>query len=137
MPKGNRYIDPKKKQEYLDWLMMPPGQREPATKIAMAEHLGVSDRTLYYWESEPEFQEKMRSLKLEWGNRWYPDILNRLMDVVQNGPPAQSVAAAKVLLQHIDVKDASKDSPEMEREVIKRMAAVVKELGYDVLEDDD
>lgn len=134
---GNRYIDPKVKRAYLEWLLTIPGEREPSTKTDMATHLGVSMRTLYNWESDPEFQAKMRSVKLEWGSRWYPEILEQLMKVVSDGPPAQKVQAAKVLLQHIDIKeDSQSDSPEFEREVIKRMAAVLQEMGYETLEED-
>lgn len=136
LSQGKRYIDPSLKKEYLEWLMLPPGEREPDNKQAMAEHLGVSYRTLYNWESEPEFQERLRNLKIEWGNRWYPDILQQLMNIVLTGPPAQKVQAAKVLLSHIDIKsDDEGASPEMEREVIKRMTAVLRELNYDVLEE--
>ena len=135
---GRRWIDPEKKIEYLEWLMLPPGEREPSTKTAMAESLGVTMRTLYNWEGEQEFQDKLRSLKVEWGNRWYPDILQRLMDVVVHGPPAQSVAAAKVLLQHIDIKDDSgNDAVDIDEELRKRMAEVARSLGYEVLEDDE
>ena len=131
---SRRYIAPEVKAEYLEWLMTPPGERDPATKQAMAEHLGVADKTLYTWEKEPHFQEKLRTLKLEWGSRWYPDILSRLHDVVMNGPPAQSVAAAKVLLSHIDIKDITKDDvPEMEKELLHKMKAILKELDYDVI----
>jgi hypothetical protein len=134
MAQGNRYIAPELKTEYLEWLMTPPGEREPPTKEAMALHLGVSSRTFYNWESEPHFQEKLRSLKLEWGSRWYPDILARLMDVVMNGPPAQSVGAAKVLLSHIEIKDEKAgDLPEMEKELLKKMTAILKELNYEVI----
>ena len=134
MAQGNRYIKPEIKQEYMDWLMTPPGEREPDTKEAMAIHLEVSAKTLWNWESEPEFQEQLRTLRLEWGSRWYPDILSRLMDVVMNGPPAQSVAASKVLLAHIDIKDDQKaDLPEMEKEMLERMAAVLKELNFEVI----
>jgi len=134
MGQGNRYIDPSVKTEYLEWLMTPPGDRQPPTKEAEAEHLGVSYRTLYNWEKEPHFQEKLRSLKLEWGSRWYPDILARLMDVVLNGPPAQSVGAAKVLLSHIEIKDEKAgDLPEMEKELLAKMTAILKELDYEVI----
>ncbi len=134
MAQGNRYIAPEVKEQYLEWLMTPPGDREPPTKEAEAEVLGVSGRTLYNWEKEPHFQEKLRSLKLEWGSRWYPDFLARLYDVVMNGPPAQSVGAAKVLLSHIEVKDDGKgDLPEMEQEMLRKMTAVLKELNYEVI----
>lgn len=135
IPKGKRWVDPKVKQEYLDWLLTLPGEREPASKKAMAEKLGVHWRTLYNWEGTEEFQEAIRRVKLEWGSRWYPDVLVRLMDIVQNGPPAQSVQASKVLLQHIDVKDVKEvDSPEFEKELQERMKAIARELGYEVME---
>lgn len=136
MSQGRRWVDPKLKTEYLEWLLTVPGERQPSTKTDMADHLGVSMRTLYNWEGEPEFQAKMRSVKLEWGSRWYPEILQELMKVVADGPPAQKVQAAKVLLQHIDIKEDDKaDSPEFEAELMKRMKVIAKELGYEVLED--
>ena len=115
--------------------MMPPGEREPPTKNAMAEQLEVSLRTLYNWEAEPQFQEKIRELKIQWGNRWYPDILNSLYEIVTEGPPAQAVQAAKVLLQHIDIKDAKKSNAEFDDELSKRMGAVLKAMGYEVMDD--
>ena len=118
--------------------MLPPGEREPSTKTAMAEHLGVSMRTLYNWEGEPEFQAKLRNLKIEWGNRWYPDILQRLMDVVLNGPPAQSVQASKVLLQHIDIKEEKEAANvDLDEKLREKMIEVARELGYEVLEDSE
>ncbi len=137
MSQGKRWIDPKHKVAYLDWLMCPPGEREPATKQGMADHIEVSMRTLYNWEATPEFQEKMRSVKLAWGNKWYPDIMARLMDIVENGPPAQSVQASKVLLAHIDIKDEDNTPPEMEAELLKRMSAVLAELGYETLNSEE
>ena len=131
---SRRYIAPEVKTEYLEWLMTPPGERDPATKEGMAEHLGISTHTLYNWEKEPLFQEKLRTLRLEWGSRWYPDILNRLMDVVMNGPPAQSVQAAKTLLAHIDLKEEKQsDLPEMEKHLLEKMTAILKELDYEVI----
>ena len=132
---GKRWIDPALKVEYLEWLMQPPGEREPSSKTDMAEQLGVSLRTLYNWEAEPEFQEKLRSLKIEWGNRWYPDILNRLMEIGLHGPPAQSVQALKVLLGHIDVKEIKADNDVIiNEELAKRLKKLAEELGYEVLQ---
>jgi len=114
--------------------MTPPGDREPPTKEAMAEHLGISYRTLYNWESESEFQEKLRTLKLEWGARWYPDILAQLYDTAMNGPPAQSNGAIKILLQHINIGDAERDDTEYSSEELEKLTAALKEIGYDVIE---
>jgi hypothetical protein len=134
MAQGRRWVDPSKKLEYLEWLLTVPGEREPATKTDVAVHLGVSMRTLYNWEGEPDFQEKMRSVKLQWGSRWYPEILEELMKVIKDGPPAQKVQAARVLLQHIDIKENETATPEMEQELLKRMTAVLKELGFDTVD---
>ncbi len=131
---ANRYIDPTVKLEYLEWIMTPPGQREPPTKEAMADHLGVTARTLYNWESESAFQEKLRGLKLEWGSRWYPDILNKLMETVMTGPPAQSNGAAKILLAHIDIGDEKKEKLEFTNEMIDAISEALKAQGMDVLE---
>jgi len=131
---GNRWIDPKVKTTYLEWLMTPPGEREPATKGAISELLGVSARTLYNWESEPAFQEKLRTIKLEWGSRWYPDIMAKLMDTVMNGPPAQSNGAAKILLSHIDIADAKGDDLEFSTEALEAISAALKKEGYNVIE---
>ena len=131
---SNRYIDPTIKLEYLEWIMTPPGQREPSTKEAMADHLGVTSRTLYNWESESAFQEKLRGLKLEWGSRWYPDILNKLMETVLHGPPAQSNGAAKILLAHIDIGDKEKDKVEFTNDMIESISRALKEQGMDVIE---
>jgi hypothetical protein len=137
--KGNRNIDPAFKEQYLEWLMTPKGEREPATKEAMAEKLGVNSRTLWYWEKQPEFQAQMRKLKQEWGSRWYPDILARLMDIVENGPPAQSVQAAKTLLQHLDLadEDKKKKTEKADSEAIERFKAALKENGFAVLGDEE
>lgn len=135
MSRGKRWIDPQIKEQFLDWLMTPPGEREPATKTEFAEQFGVSPKTLYNWEREPKFQEKLFQLRVEWGNRWYPDILAKLMDIVLNGPPAQSVAASKVLLSHIDVSETKEAVRiQVSEELQKRMKELAEELGYEVIE---
>lgn len=133
---GRRYIDPKVKTRYLEWLMTPPGEREPSSKEAFAEAEQVSSRTLYNWEQEDEFQEALRSLKVKWGNRWYPDILQSLMDTVLTGPPAQRVAAAKVLLQHIDIKEeANTGDLDVDNEAVRRISEALRAAGYTVISD--
>lgn len=124
------------REEYLEWLMTPPAQREPATKVAMAEKLGVAFKTLYNWEKEPMFREALRNLKSVWGTRWHGDILGRLMEIVENGPAAQSVNAAKVLLAHLDLGEVEGKEKEPDSEALERIRAALKAEGYTVVEKD-
>lgn len=41
---------------YLEWLLTPPSLRDPSTKKALAELLGVDPSTLYKYEREDRFQ---------------------------------------------------------------------------------
>jgi hypothetical protein len=44
-------------QRYMDWLCTAPSERDPATKNAMANVLGVDVTTLRRWEKRPAFRE--------------------------------------------------------------------------------
>jgi hypothetical protein len=61
------------------------------------------------------------------------------MDIVENGPPAQSVQAAKTLLQHLDLQDEDKKkkSEKADSEAIERIKAALKDDGFAVLGEDD
>ena len=96
--------------EYLEWLLTPPSERVPSTKTAMAEQLGVERKTLYNWEESEDFQVKLREVKQKWGVRFESDILSRLISVVDGGSDRDAIAAAKVLLGHIAVKDEGKSA---------------------------
>ena len=129
---GKKYDD-KVRAEYLNWLMTPPGQREPPTKKLMAEHLDVAPRTLYNWEGSDEFIRELRTLKGKWGVRWYGDILGRLMAVVQDGQDGNAIRAAQVLLQHLEVAPEKADET-VTSEAVKAIEEALKEKGYKVVE---
>ena len=76
----------------------------------MAEQLGVERKTLYNWEESEDFQVKLREVKQKWGVRFESDILSRLISVVDGGSDRDAIAAAKVLLGHIAVKDEGKSA---------------------------
>ena len=80
MVKGYRNINDETKDAYLDWLMAPPVERDPATKEEVAEKLGVARSTLYLWENTPQFQEQLRMLKTRWGIKFHGEILGRLIE---------------------------------------------------------
>lgn len=49
-----------RKLRLLEWLLTPPSDREPATKTALADELGVTARTLRNWESDARFVRLLR-----------------------------------------------------------------------------
>jgi hypothetical protein len=70
MPSGENKIVPItdfRKQAYLDWLCTPPKERTPSTKVALAETIGVTHRTLNNWTDDKEFLE-------EWEKRYLKSI---------------------------------------------------------------
>lgn len=134
--KGKRIAD-EVRQEYLEWLMTPPTEREPRTKGEVAAALGVSERTLYNWEGSEEFQSALKGAKLKWGTRMVPEILGELMRIVNSAPKeSDRVSAARVLLNHLNVDvDDKSDTPTSEQ-----VAAVTKALedaGYRVIGEQD
>ena len=120
--------DDRVRAEYLNWLMTPPGQREPPTKKEMAQHLDVAPRTLYNWEGSDEFQRELRTLKGKWGVRWYGDILGRLMAVVQDGQDGNAIRAAQVLLQHLEIAPEKADEV-VTSDAVAAIAEALKDKG--------
>jgi len=45
---------------YLAWLLLPRDEREPRTKKAFAERLGVAPNTLLNYERDPDFTAEIR-----------------------------------------------------------------------------
>ena len=133
MGKGYRNIDQSVKDEYLEWLMAPPSEREPATKDAMAAHLGVAVSTLYSWENTPEFQEALRQLKSRWGVKFHGEILGRLMNIVASGTDTAAIQAAKVLLPHIDTGPREVKEDDLTAEHLKAIKVALEEAGYEVI----
>jgi len=134
MAKGFRTIDDSLKEAYLEWLMAPPAERDPKTKLEMAEHLGVAPSTLYSWENSPQFQEQLRLLKSRWGVKFHGEILGRLMDVVANGTDTAAIQAAKVLLPHIDTGPREVKEDDLTAEHLVAIKEALKAQGFQVAE---
>lgn len=128
-----RRIPKEIKDQYMEWLLTPPGEREPSTKKAFAETFDVAEKTLRNWEAEPAFQEQLRSLRAKWGVRWHGEILGELMKIVQEGAPSLKIQAAKVLLQHLDLQP-EKTAIDKSEETIIAIKEKMKEEGWKVLE---
>jgi DNA-binding XRE family transcriptional regulator len=135
MGKGNRTIPDEVKQAYLEWLLTPPGEREPATKAEMAEHLNVAVSTLWRWEKEPEFQEELRHLKTKWGVAFHADILGRLIKIIAEGTDTAAIQAAKVLLPHIDTGPRVSKEDDINYEELLAIKQALTAQGYAVTED--
>ncbi len=132
MSSGRRNIDPSVKEEYLNWLMSPPSEREPKLKLEMAEKLGVAPSTLYAWESTTEFQDELRTLKIKWGVKFHGEILGRLMQIVTTGTDTAATAAAKVLLPHIDTGPREVKEDDLTEAHLIAIKKALADEGYEV-----
>ena len=134
---ANRNIPDATREAYLEWLMTPPPERDPATKTEMADRLNVAISTLWRWEQEPEFQEELRMLKTKWGVRFHGDILARLMDIVQNGTDTAAIQASKVLLPHLDTGPRTAKEEDLVQEQIDAITEALKKANYSVIDSAD
>ena len=126
-----------KYDQYLEWMMTPPGEREPEFKKDMSELLDVNRSTLYTWENEPDFQERLRELKSKWGLRWHGDILGRLMKIVIEGADSTAIQASKVLLSHLDLAPAEKESQELSPVKVEALSKWLKEHEFAVIDNNE
>lgn len=84
-------------QRYLDWLCTAPAERQPATKKAMADALGVDITTLRRWEKKPFFRD-------EWQKRvddiqGSPERTQALLDTLYKKALDGDVKSAQLYLQ--------------------------------------
>ena len=85
--------------DYVDWLVLPESMREPKTKTAMADQLGVNIKTLNTWEHDD---------RVRWLIRDRADALNMSPERIQGVMNAlyqralSETQAAKLYLDHVD-----------------------------------
>jgi hypothetical protein len=84
-------------QRYLDWLCTAPAERQPATKKAMADALGVDITTLRRWEKKSFFRE-------EWQKRvddiqGSPERTQQLLDTLYKKALDGDTKSAQLYLQ--------------------------------------
>lgn len=84
---------------YAEWLLTPAEDREPSTKQALADELGVSTQTLRNYHKEAWLQREVtsRAKALARIDR-LPDILATLYEQATDSENPRSVAAAKTYL---------------------------------------
>jgi hypothetical protein len=100
--KNGRIKNADAKEAYVAWLVTPPAEREPKTKAALAEELGVTRTTLMNWQRQPEVADRVHQgalqlLKVERTS----SVLDELYKVATDASRgAQQVQAGKALLEH-------------------------------------
>jgi hypothetical protein len=90
-----------RKQAYLDWLCTPPKDREPSTKVAFAETIGVTHRTLNNWTDDKEFLEEWekRYLKTIGDPSRKSQIMDTLLRTATDPDDPKHVQAAKAYFE--------------------------------------
>ncbi len=84
-------------EEYLDWLVLPPDLRIPATNGAWAEEHGVSPNTLTNWKKIPIFEQRWKdAIK---GQAVNPERTQMLLDSLFKKGINGDVKSAQLYLQ--------------------------------------
>lgn len=111
---GNSYVEgeswktgsalKKQRQElYLEWLLTPEPLREPRTKKALAELLGVDPSTLYKYERESLFQREFlrrRRGLIKVAN--VDDIISAQVEIATDPTAKNSTQAARFLFEWME-----------------------------------
>ena len=120
-----------RKQAYLDWLCTPPKERHPATKVAFAETIGVTHRTLNNWTDEKEFLEEWekRYLKTIGDPSRKSQIMDTLLRTATDPDDPKHVQAAKAYFEiEGSIKPAKMDVQIMQRPAKELSDAQLAEL---------
>ena len=96
--------DKRAKQErqllYLAWLVLPPDEREPGTKTALAEQIGCTLQTLLAYERDPEFASAVRErLGGAFRVERLPHLFESLYATATDPSNPRQVTAARTLLE--------------------------------------
>ncbi len=126
--------DPKSKvdygplrEEFIDWLSVPPSRRNPKTRVAMAQRLEVTEQTLRNWAKDPRIMSAVRAkISHEVTVNDLSDIVDTLKEQAFDPANPRSVQAAKLLFELIDRQvDEVSSVPlaEMPLDDLRKMAA--------------
>lgn len=121
------------KDQFIEWLATPKAYRQPPTQTALAEALGVTSETLRLWKRDAAVQAEVRGrvhhhLQID----SLSDIFNSLMVQATDPNNTRSVAAARVLLERLDLAtgdEAKIDLAEMSLDEIQQLAADIYDLA--------
>ena len=57
-------------EQFILWFAMPPMQQEKIgieTQVAFSQHFGIEITTTTRWKNRPDFKDRVRALRQEWG----------------------------------------------------------------------
>ncbi len=93
---------------YAEWLATPSELREPLTKKAVAERLGVTYDTLKDYEADARFHRLYTDrLNQEFRVERLGDVLNTLMVQATDPQSTRAVQAARLLLDWMERRDSA------------------------------
>jgi len=115
------------RDEFIEWLSVPPARRQPKSQEKMAKHLGVVPSTLTVWKRDPRIINAVKGkIRNEIAVADLPDIVDSLKEQAFNPDNARSVQAAKLLIELM--KEGENDAAsvplgDMSNEELREMAA--------------
>ncbi len=119
-------------QQYVEWLCTAPSERQPATKKAMAVHLGVDITTLRRWEKKDVFRQAWKDSVDE--VQGSPERTQRLLDTLYAKGLDGDVKSAQLYLQATNrmapptvTVTSNKKSAELSDEELDSLIAAVAE----------
>lgn len=97
---------------YVEWLLTPASEREPKTKQALADEMGITVQTLHNYTKDAfvqrELGDKARAVarvdKL-------PKVIESLYDQASDPENPRSVQASKVLIDWMSKTEAAREAP--------------------------
>ena len=91
---------PDEMQAWLDWVALPEDEREPRSKQALADSLGINITTIHRWQSDPRLLRPQAASHAAWVQSFaIPKALKALATQAADPENPRSVQASKVLLQ--------------------------------------
>lgn len=101
---GAKVLEDARKLRLLNWLITPPGMREPSSQNALAEELGVSSRTIRDWKQAPVFRAlwEKQAKDIVGDPEKVQRVLEMLYDTALDTTNARHVKAAELYLKAVD-----------------------------------
>jgi 2-hydroxychromene-2-carboxylate isomerase len=93
----------REQEAYVDWLCTPKKDRDPATTVALAQKLGVNDRTLRVWRQREDFREEWnrRSKAVVGSPERTAQVIDELFAAAMDRESGKQVSAAKLYLETV------------------------------------
>jgi hypothetical protein len=86
-------------EQFIEWLAIPPGRRDPATFQLMADALGVTVRTLHNWKNDPRIKSKVKGrINTVLTVDSLAEIVDTLKEQAFDAANPRSVQASKLLI---------------------------------------